>query len=99
MAKRGGYSGGMPGNMANLMTKTVEATAGGGAVRVVVNGRKELMEVELKPEAVDPDDVEMLQDLIVAAVNEALRNADEIVNSSMGQITGGLNLNLPGGMF
>ena len=110
MAKRGGYSGGMPGNMANLMkqaqkmqrqmeemqkeleAKTVEATAGGGAVRVVVNGRKELMEVELKPEAVDPDDVEMLQDLIVAAVNEALRNAD-------GQITGGLNLNLPGGMF
>ena len=64
-----------------------------------MNGRKELMEVELKPEAVDPDDVEMLQDLIVAAVNEALRNADEMVNSSMGQITGGLNLNLPGGMF
>ena len=82
-----------------LETKTVEATAGGGAVRVVVNGRKELMEVELKPEAVDPDDVEMLQDLIVAAVNEALRNADEMVNSSMGQITGRLNLNLPGGMF
>ena len=82
-----------------LEAKTVEATAGGGAVRVVVNGRKELMEVELKPEAVDPDDVEMLQDLIVAAVNEALRNADEMVNSSMGQITGGLNLNLPGGMF
>ena len=117
MAKRGGFSGGMPGNMANLMeqaqkmqrqmeemqrdleTKTVEATAGGGAVRVVVNGRKELMEVELKPEVVDPDDVEMLQDLIVAAVNEALRNADAMVNNSMGQITGGLNLNLPGGMF
>ena len=55
--------------------------------------------MELKPVAVDPDDVEMLQDLIVAAVNEALRNADEMVNSSMGQITGGLNLNLPGGMF
>ena len=65
----------------------------------MVNGRKELMEVELKPEAVDPDDVEMLQDLIGAAVNEALRNADEMVNSSMGQITCGLNLNLPGGMF
>ena len=47
----------------------------------------------------DPDDVEMLQDLIVAAVNEALRSADSMVNSSMGQITGGLNLNLPGGMF
>lgn len=117
MAKRGGYGGGMPGNMANLMkqaqkmqrqmeemqkdleSKTVEATAGGGVVRAVVNGRKELLEVQLDPEAVDPDDVEMLQDLIVAAVNEALRNADSMVNDSMGQITGGLNLNLPGGMF
>ena len=59
-----------------LETKTVEATAGGGAVRVVVNGRKELMEVELKPEAVDPDDVEMLQDLIVAAVNEQFDGTD-----------------------
>ena len=110
MAKRGGYSGGMPGNMANLMkqaqkmqrqmeemqkeleAKTVEATAGGGAVRVVVNGRKELMEVELKPEAVDPDDVEMLQDLIVAAVNEAMRTASSDAAASMGQLTGGLNL-------
>ena len=82
-----------------LETKTVEATAGGGAVRAVVNGRKEIVEIELKPEVVDPDDVEMLQDLIVAAVNEALRNAGSMVNSSMGQITGGLNLNLPGGMF
>ena len=82
-----------------LETKTVEATAGGGAVRAVVNGRKEIVEIELKPEVVDPDDVEMLQDLIVAAVNEALRNADSMVNSSMGQITGGLNRNLPGGMF
>ena len=81
----------------DLETKTVEATAGGGAVRAVVNGRKEVLEIELKPEVVDPDDVEMLQDLIVAAVNEALRNADAMVNSSMGQITGGLNL--PGGMF
>ncbi len=82
-----------------LETKTVEATAGGGAVRAVVNGRKEIVEIELKPEVVDPDDVEMLQDLIVAAVNEALRSADSMVNSSMGPITGGLNLNLPGGMF
>lgn len=83
----------------DLESKTVEATAGGGVVRAVVNGRKELLEVQLDPEAVDPDDVEMLQDLIVAAVNEALRNADSMVNDSMGQITGGLNLNLPGGMF
>ena len=83
----------------DLETKTVEATAGGGVVRAVVNGRKELLEVHLDPEAVDPDDVEMLQDLIVAAVNEALRTADTMANDSMGQITGGLNLNLPGGMF
>ena len=75
-----------------LETKTVEATAGGGAVRVVVNGRKELMEVELKPEAVDPEDVEMLQDMIVAAVNEALRSAETDMADSMRQITGGLNL-------
>lgn len=82
-----------------LETKTVEASAGGGAVRAVVNGRNEVVEIELKPEAVDPDDVEMLQDLIVAAVNEALRNAKSLADNSMNQITSGLNLNLPGGMF
>ena len=115
MAKRGGYSGQMPGSMQNLMkqaqrmqqkmadmqkdleNQTVEATSGGGAVHVVVNGRKELVSVEIQKEAVDPDDVEMLQDLIVAAVNEAMRNADAMVNQSMSQITGGLNL--PGGLF
>ena len=80
-----------------LETKTVEATAGGEAVKVVVNGRKEIIEVELKPEVVDPDDIEMLQDLITAAVNEGLRKADEMVNSQMSSITGGLNL--PGGLF
>jgi len=79
-----------------LETQTVEATAGGGAVRVVVSGKKEIMEVELKPEVVDPDDIEMLQDLVLAAVNEGLRKADEMVNSQMGSLTGGLNL--PGGL-
>lgn len=82
---------------AELETKTVEATAGGGAVKAVVNGRKELIEITIQPDVVDPDDVEMLQDLVVAAVNEAMRNADQMVNSSMSQITGGLNL--PGGLF
>ncbi|MBQ4383708.1 MAG: YbaB/EbfC family nucleoid-associated protein [Firmicutes bacterium] len=81
----------------DLENQTVEATSGGGAVHVVVNGRKELVSVEIQKEAVDPDDVEMLQDLIVAAVNEAMRNADAMVNQSMSQITGGLNL--PGGLF
>ena len=73
-----------------LETKTVEATAGGGAVRVVVNGRKELMEVELKPEAVDPDDVEMLEDMIVAAVNEALEKVETESASAMSKFTGGM---------
>jgi len=80
---------------AELAEKTVEATAGGGAVTVVASGKKEIKEINIKPEAVDPDDVEMLQDLILAAVNEALRKADEMVNSEMGKITGGLG-GIPG---
>ncbi|NLL70969.1 MAG: YbaB/EbfC family nucleoid-associated protein [Epulopiscium sp.] len=80
-----------------LEQKTVEATAGGGAVTAVVSGKKELMEVKINPEVVDEEDVEMLEDLIVAAVNEALRKADEMVNSEMSKLTGGLNL--PGGLF
>lgn len=73
-----------------LEQRTVEATAGGGAISVVVTGKKELQEINIKPEVVDPDDVEMLQDLILAAVNEALRKADEMVSSEMGKITGGM---------
>jgi len=78
-----------------LKDKTVEASAGGGAVTVVITGRKELKEIIIKPEVVDPDDVEMLQDLIVAAVNEAMRKADDMVNSEMNRITGGLG-GIPG---
>ncbi|HEX3028515.1 MAG TPA: YbaB/EbfC family nucleoid-associated protein [Clostridia bacterium] len=78
-----------------LQDKTVEATAGGGAITVVVSGKKELKEITIKPEVVDPDDVEMLQDLILAAVNEAIRKADEMVNGEMGKITGGLG-GMPG---
>lgn len=73
-----------------LKEKTVEASAGGGAITVVVTGKKELKEIIIKPEVVDPDDVEMLQDLILAAMNEALRKADEMVNGEMGKISGGL---------
>ncbi len=80
-----------------LEQRTVEATAGGGAVTAVVSGKKELMEVKINPEVVDEEDVEMLEDLIVAAVNEALRKADEMVNNEMSKLTGGLNL--PGGLF
>lgn len=78
-----------------LKEKTVEASAGGGAVTAVVSGSKELKEIKLNPEVVDPDDVEMLQDLILAAVNEALRKADDMVNEEMGKITGGLG-GMPG---
>ena len=75
-----------------LESKTYEAQAGGGVVSAAVSGRKELLSVTIDPEAVDPDDVEMLQDLIVAAVNEALRKASEDAASQMSKLTGGLNL-------
>jgi len=75
-----------------LEQKTVEASAGGGAVTVVASGKKEIMEIKINPEVVDPDDVEMLQDLVLAAVNEALRKAEEMVASEMGKLTGGLNI-------
>lgn len=79
-----------------LEGREVEASAGGGVVTVVVTGKKEIKSIQIKPEAVDPDDVEMLEDLILAAVNEALRKAEEMVRNEMAKITGGLNL---GGMF
>lgn len=78
-----------------LEQRTVDATAGGGAITVVATGKKEIKEIIIKPEVVDPDDVEMLQDLVMAAINEALRKADEMVNSEMGKITGGLG-GMPG---
>ena len=75
-----------------LESKNYEAAAGGGVVTATVSGKKELVSVAIDPEAVDPDDVEMLQDLIVAAVNEALRKANEDAASQMSKLTGGLNL-------
>lgn len=69
-----------------------EATAGGGMCTAVVNGKKELLSVSIKPEAVDPDDIEMLQDLVVAAVNEALRTAGDTMEQEMGKMTGGMNI-------
>ena len=77
--------------------KTVEAQSGGGVVRATVNGAIELVELEIDPEAVDPEDTEMLRDLIIAAVNEGLRSAQDMVQEEMQKITGGLNLpNIPG---
>jgi DNA-binding YbaB/EbfC family protein len=77
--------------------RTVEASAGGGAVTVVASGKKEIISITIKPEVIDPEDAEMLQDLITAAVNEAIRQADEMLSREMSKITGGMNL--PGGLF
>lgn len=79
-----------------LATKTVEATSGGGMVTAVVNGRHELVALTIERDVVDPGDIEMLQDLIVAAVNEGVRKAQEMAQEEMGRVTGGLNLNIPG---
>ncbi|HWO78658.1 MAG TPA: YbaB/EbfC family nucleoid-associated protein [Bacillus sp. (in: firmicutes)] len=75
-----------------LGEKRLEGTAGGGMVTVVVSGHKEVLEVKIKEEVVDPEDIEMLQDLVLAAVNDAMKKADELANSTMGQFTKGLNL-------
>ncbi|MBQ4425967.1 MAG: YbaB/EbfC family nucleoid-associated protein [Lachnospiraceae bacterium] len=108
MSKRGGYPGGMPSNMNNLMKqaqrmqrqmeemqkeleeKEYTVTAGGGAVELVLSGKNELLSMKLNPEVVDPDDVDMLQDLIVAAVNEGLRTVQTEKQNSMNALTGGL---------
>lgn len=80
-----------------LAVETVEASAGGGMVTVVMSGALEVKEVRIKPEAVDPEDVEMLQDLVTAATNEALRAAQALAADKMGGATGGLDLpNIPG---
>lgn len=79
-----------------LATRTLEATAGGGAVKVTVNGKLEIIEVKIDPAAVDPDDVEMLQDLVLAATNEALRKMQDMSNNEMSKLTGGLGVNIPG---
>ena len=113
MAKRGGFAGGMPGNMNNLMKqaqrmqkqmeesqkelqeKSYTAAAGGGAVEVTISGKKEVTAVKLAEEVVDPDDIEMLQDLIMAAVNEAMRKADADSAAMMSKLTGGLGGGFP----
>ena len=76
--------------------KTYSATSGGGMVTAAVNGKHEVVDLQINPEAVDPDDVEMLQDMVIAAVNEAMRAADADAAQNMSRLTGGLNL---GGMF
>ena len=108
---RGGMGGGMNMNMIKqaqkmqqdmlkmqeeMEAKEYEATVGGGVVTARVNGKHEVLMLNIDPEAVDPEDIEMLQDMIVGAVNEAMRKADAEMQQAMGRMTGGLNL---GGLF
>ncbi|MFW6011151.1 MAG: YbaB/EbfC family nucleoid-associated protein [Desulfosalsimonas sp.] len=75
-----------------MADKTVEATAGGGMVKVVANGKQQIVSINIEKEVVDPEDVEMLQDLIAAAVNEALSRSQEMVSEEMSKLTGGMNI-------
>ena len=75
-----------------MALKTIEASAGGGMVKVVANGKQEIVSIRIEKEVVDPEDVDMLQDLILAAVNEALTQSQKMVSSEMSKLTGGLNI-------
>ena len=75
-----------------LANKTLEVSSGGGAVKVTISGEKKIIDLTISPDVVDPDDVEMLQDLVIGAVNEAIRQIEESANSQMSKLTGGLNL-------
>lgn len=75
-----------------LEQRTVEASSGGGAVTVTVSGKKDIKAIKISPDVIDADDVEMLEDLLLVAVNDALSKADEMMSSEMGKITGGLNI-------
>jgi nucleoid-associated protein EbfC len=75
-----------------LADKTVESSSGGGMVKVTANGRQQIISIQIEKEVVDPDDVEMLEDLVLAAINDALAKAQEMVSSEMGKLTGGLNI-------
>ena len=80
-----------------LKLRIIEVTVGGGAVKVVITGEKQIQSVKIAPSAVDPEDVEMLEDLVAAAVNEAIKKVDDMMAQEMGKLTGGLNL--PPGML
>ena len=77
---------------AEMEEKVIKTSAGGGVIEVEMNGKKELLSVKIKPEAVDPDDVETLEDLIMVAVNDAIKKADEMMSEGMSAITGGINI-------
>jgi len=75
-----------------MAEKTVETSSGGGMVKVIANGKQQILSIQLEKEVVDPEDVEMLQDLVLAAVNDALSKSQEMVSSEMSKLTGGLNI-------
>ncbi len=75
-----------------MADKTIEASAGGGMVKVVADGKQQIVSIQIEKEVVDPDDVEMLQDLVLAAVNDALAKSQEMVSSAMSKLTGGMNI-------
>ncbi|MDE6182661.1 MAG: YbaB/EbfC family nucleoid-associated protein [Eubacteriales bacterium] len=80
-----------------LEAKEFEVTSGGGAVKIIITGKKEIKNIEIDKDVVDPDDIEMLQDLIMTAMNEAIRQVEESVNGQMSKLTGGMGI--PGGLF
>jgi len=80
-----------------LKKRTMEVSAGGGVVKVVINGDKQILSLKIDPAAVDPEDIEMLEDLVTAAINEAIKKVDDMMAQEMGKLTGGLNL--PAGML
>lgn len=82
-----------------MANKTVEASSGGGMVKAVVNGRQEILSIKIEPEVVNPSDVEMLQDLIVAAVNEGIKRSQAMMSEEMGKVTGGLGVPGLSGLF
>ena len=110
MSKRGGFQGGMPGNMSNLMKQAqrmqaemalaqeqlagtvVEGVSGGGMVKAKVNGHGDVLSVSISPEVVDPKDVEMLEDMVAAAINATVKQVDETAEAEMGKLTGGMNI-------
>ncbi|WP_024622599.1 YbaB/EbfC family nucleoid-associated protein [Metaclostridioides mangenotii] len=75
-----------------LESKELEASVGGGAVTVKINGKKEIIDIKIKPEVVDPDDIEMLQDLVLSAVNQAIKSVEDIQANQMNKLTGGMNI-------
>ena len=81
---------------AELDERTYDVSAGGGVVKVKINGKKEILNIEISPEIVDPDDIETLQDIVVAAVNEAIKKVDSTNEAEMNKITGGMGMGMPG---